>query len=182
MASQNAIAWLAMDIIVFVLMLTAMKEDSSSPAFYFFLAIFVILLVITIILIAILPYAMFAQYRGKFWSTQAMLYGLEGVPKLDWLERQLFGFNEGRLTWSPHGSTLSQHRAKEGSRERLDDECEPMQPRFSDYMQTMREQSNLSSPKSSHDDKKRVFTIVDTYAMTITVIRAIHPPTVALVL
>jgi hypothetical protein len=50
----------------------------------------------------LLPVAMLILYRGKFWSTQASLIGVEGFPDRDWFERKLFGFSEGRLKWSPY--------------------------------------------------------------------------------
>ncbi|KAF3763154.1 hypothetical protein M406DRAFT_73783 [Cryphonectria parasitica EP155] len=144
----------------------------------------VVFFILAFISMAVLPHAMLAKYRGKFWSTQAVLYGLEGVPDIDWLERQLFGFSEGRLTWSAHGSTLSQHRAKEGPGERLEEECEALKPLLEDEispnMAGEGEIPSLNNSKRNND--MRIFTLVDTYAMTVTVFRATHPPTVALVL
>lgn len=154
----------------------------SSGASSSLIALPVIFFLLAFSAMAVLPHAMFSKYRGKFWSTQAVLYGMEGVPDIVWLERQLFGFSEGRLTWSPHGSTLSQHRTKEGSGARLEGECEALAPLLGNEKippdsPAEREESSLVT-----DDGTRIFTLVDTYAMTVTAFRAKHPPTVALVL
>lgn len=79
----------------------------------------IIVLIIAGTMTLLAPWFMFALYRGKFWSTQALLIGLAGVPDLDWLEQQLFGFSENRLKWSPYSSTLSTHVPK-SQRSRLE--------------------------------------------------------------
>jgi hypothetical protein len=54
-----------------------------------------------------LPQMLRSLYCGKFRSTQAMMYGMKGIPQdLGEIERLVFGMNEGGLRWSPHGSTL----------------------------------------------------------------------------
>ncbi|KAI1351200.1 hypothetical protein F5Y01DRAFT_315056 [Xylaria sp. FL0043] len=123
--------------------------------------------------IASLPYAMLSLYSGKFWSTQALLFGLEGKADLEWLELQLFGFTQGRLRWSTCGSTQSLHHPKPttGITKWIDDEVEALEPR----------DAHLTDAKLVKTDADRVFTIVDTYSMTATLIRAVHPPTAALV-
>ncbi|KAI0448822.1 hypothetical protein F5B21DRAFT_518642 [Xylaria acuta] len=123
--------------------------------------------------IAILPYAMLSLYSGKFWSTQALLFGLEGQADLEWLELQLFGFTQGRLQWSTWSSTQSVHHPKPTTDDVkwIDDEVEALKPR----------NTPLENAKRLKTDPDRVFTIIDTYSMTATLIRAVHPPTAALV-
>lgn len=191
-AAQAAFVWLLTAIVTVAVIapMTGSRTEeyngftysSSSGASSSLIALPVIFFLLAFSAMAVLPHAMFSKYRGKFWSTQAVLYGMEGVPDIVWLERQLFGFSEGRLTWSPHGSTLSQHRAKEGSGARLEGECEALAPllgneKISPDSPGDREESSLVT-----DDGTRIFTLVDTYAMTVTAFRAKHPPTVALVL
>lgn len=193
MCAQAAIVWLLTAIVTVAVIAPqtgSQTEEydeisySTSGVSNAMIAVPVVFFILAFITMAVLPHAMLSKFRGKFWSTQAVLYGLEGVPDIAWLERQLFGFSEGRLTWSPHGSTLSQHRAKEGAGEKLDGECEALQPllqndkapRFSGDF------GDASLSDGERDDGTRIFTLVDTYAMTVTAFRARHPPTVALVL
>jgi hypothetical protein len=46
---------------------------------------------------------------GKFWNTQAAMFGFEGYINLATIERSIFGGNFGRLSWAPNGSPLSRH-------------------------------------------------------------------------
>jgi hypothetical protein len=128
-------------------------------------------LVIGLAIMAVLPIWVLNMYRGKFWTTQAHLLGLEGVADIVWLEQQLFGICQGRLKWAANGSTQSRHHPKTDA-EHLNDECEAMQP------------SEDAMPVDSNRDDlppDHLFTLVDTYSMTAMVIRAVHPPSVALV-
>lgn len=112
-------------------------------------------------LVLLVPAVMRDLYCGKFWSTQAMFIGIEGlIPDLGAVEARLFGFNHGRLRWSTAGSTLSRFRRNDAG------ECEPLPPSAS--------QSLLFS-------KEYVFTLIDTYAMTATAFHAARPPSVVLV-
>lgn len=191
MVAQAAIVWLLTAIVTVAVIAPETGSQEYDGVTYSapgvtnsLIALPVIFFILAFIAMAVLPHAMFSKFRGKFWSTQAVLYGLEGVPDIAWLERQLFGFSEGRLTWSPHGSTLSQHKAKEGSGEKLDGECEALQPLLENEKAPRFSGDHGDSPLSDgeHDDGTRIFTLVDTYAMTVTAFRARHPPTVALVL
>lgn len=172
MAAQFAIVWL----LTAISTVAALRGNPSGAGVY---AIFFIFAGLSM---AVLPHAMLSKYRGKFWSTQAVLYGMEGVPDVAWLERKLFGFSEGRLTWSPHGSTLSQHKVKEGAGEMLDAECEALEPLLGDKTPHKSPGGSEGGESTLSDDGTRIFTLVDTYAMTVNAFRAKHPPTVALVL
>ncbi|KAH7401165.1 hypothetical protein DE146DRAFT_782230 [Phaeosphaeria sp. MPI-PUGE-AT-0046c] len=145
------------------------KRDGSNSVNNPAVAFGVILFVIGIVVMAFLPIWVLGMYRGKFWGTQAHLIGLEGVADIEWLEQQLFGISQGRLKWAANGSTQSRHQQK-NSGEYLEDECEATAP------------SVEPLPQARADlPPDHLFTIVDTYAMTAMVIRAVHPPTVALV-
>jgi hypothetical protein len=130
--------------------------------------------------VASLPYAMLSLYSGKFWSTQAHLIGIEGQVDLEWLEVQLFGFAQGRLRWSQCGSTQSLHRPKPTTNggKWIDNEVESIEPKPTPLE---------SAPRGSHEEPEkpehsdRIFTIVDTYSLTVELIRAVHPPSVALI-
>jgi hypothetical protein len=128
-----------------------------------------ILITIGSLMIIFLPAWALSMCRGKFWSTQAHLFGLEGVADIEWLENQLFGICEGRLKWAANASTQSRHHSKTVG-QHLKDECEAEKP-FENPLPQI------------HDDlvPDHLFTLVDTYAMTATVFRAVHPPSVALI-
>jgi hypothetical protein len=73
-----------------------------------------IILAISLLIILAAPYLLMKIYLGKFWSTQAWFFGIEGaVDDLRKIERALFGFSENRLTWSANGSLLSRHHLNE---------------------------------------------------------------------
>ncbi|KAH8880111.1 hypothetical protein GQ53DRAFT_670571 [Thozetella sp. PMI_491] len=138
-----------------------------------FIAVGIVFFLIGVATVAVLPYALLSLYRGKFWSTQAMFFGLEGtVTDLDWLEKQLFGFSEGRLKWSPYASTQTRHRIKTAG-EHINDECEGEMP-----VELPLEVATGLSPMIEPD---RLFTLVDTYNMNVITFRAVHPPSAALV-
>lgn len=145
------------------------KRDGSNSVNNPAVAIGVILFLIGIVIMAFLPIWILGMYRGKIWGTQAHLLGLEGVADVEWLEQQLFGISQGRLKWAANGSTQSRHQQKVTG-EYLEDECEAKEP------------SEDPLPQVRDDlPPDHLFTIVDTYAMTAMVIRAVHPPSVALV-
>jgi hypothetical protein len=141
-------------------------------------ALGIVLFLIAFFCVAALPAVMFNLYGGKFWSTQALLIGLEGVPDLDWLERQLFGFSNGRLKWSASSSTLSRHQLKTKG-PRLNDECEAVKPLLDHDFLSDDVNDAIGAGKGLEPD--RIFTLVDTYSMTVTAFRAVHPPSVALI-
>jgi hypothetical protein len=134
----------------------------------------------------LLPATLLSFYRGKFWSTQASLVGLEGVPDLDWLERKLFGFSEGRLKWSPYSSTQSKHKRKVFGK-RLKGELEAIEPSDNALPVTTnsigRQLDTTGGPTVTNYqvDPDRIFTLVDTYTMTVTTFRAVHPPSVIII-
>ena len=140
----------------------------------------IILFLIAVATIASLPYFILGKYRGKFWSTQAQLFGLEGHANLDWLEVQLFGLADGRLKWATAGSTQSLHKQKYDG-EYIDGEYEALEP--------VDDQLPIYIPPPVRDgeensiplDPDRLFTLVDTYSMTAMLFRAVHPPSVALI-
>ncbi|CZR69076.1 uncharacterized protein PAC_18977 [Phialocephala subalpina] len=134
----------------------------------------IIFFLIAFAAIASLPYLVLKKLRGKFWSTQAQLYGLEGHADLEWLETKLFGLCDGRLKWATAGSTQSVHKQKYDG-DHIDDEYEALEP-VDDQLPIA---ADLS--KDAILDPDRLFTLVDTYSMTAMVFRAVHPPSVALI-
>ncbi|KAI0512604.1 hypothetical protein F5B22DRAFT_637654 [Xylaria bambusicola] len=136
-------------------------------------AVGIVFFLIAFSTVASLPHVMMSLYSGKFWSTQALLFGLEGQADLEWLELRLFGFTQGRLQWSTWGSTQSLHDFKPTTDDTkwIEDEVEPLKPK----------DAVLGNSNPDGTDRDRIFTIVDTYSMTASLIRSVHPPTTALV-
>ncbi|ORY14633.1 hypothetical protein BCR34DRAFT_598977 [Clohesyomyces aquaticus] len=136
---------------------------SALGIFFFFIAVG---------FIAYLPSWALGTYSGKFWSTQAHLFGMEGVADLELLECRLFGICDGRLKWAANASTQSRHQLKTED-EHLENECEAKTP-STDELPRVQDQNLILGTD-------RLFTLVDTYSMTAMVFCAVHPPSVALV-
>ncbi|KAH8646611.1 hypothetical protein BGZ60DRAFT_535595 [Tricladium varicosporioides] len=107
---------------------------------------------------------------GKFWNTQAAVFGFEGYLNLATIERSIFGGSFGRLSWSTNGSPLSRHMKNEFG------ECVGLDPTEDHDVRTLVDQAKKVGP-----GEQRIFTLIDTYSMTVTLIQAIRPP-VALVI
>lgn len=178
--------WLANGIPLLVIAsrrFTAAKQDADygfdvqiSPVIKTMLALGIVFTLLGAVAAILAPWFLLSLYRGKFWETEARLFGLEGVPDLGWLEEQLFGFDEGRLQWSPYSSTQSRHRRKVAG-EYLDNECQSDAP--SDRPLLLETEYGASAEEAV--DEARLFTVVDTYTMQVTTFWAVHPPSVALV-
>ncbi|KAF2084847.1 hypothetical protein K490DRAFT_47991 [Saccharata proteae CBS 121410] len=111
------------------------------------------------------PAMLFDIYHGKFWSTQAMFYGIEGFADVGTIEEYLFGFNHGRIKWSTSGTMLSRHHLNKHG------ECIPDAPMPCD---NVRKDSN-------GNDAQRLFTLVDTFTLTAYCFYAERPPTALIV-
>lgn len=140
---------------------TSTYSDSSVLP----LIIIGLIILIPSLCIAILsPVMLLNIYRGKFWSTQALFIGMEGIPaNLGAVERNLFGFDHGRLKWSVAGSPLSRHTLSASG------ECVALPP-----------DSRVSEQGDGHGSES-VFTVVDTYSMEATAFWASRPPTTVIV-
>ncbi|KAK8094769.1 hypothetical protein PG997_001454 [Apiospora hydei] len=81
----------------------------------------VVVLIPTVLILLSAPAMLYHIYDGKFWSTQALFVGMEGVPaSLGFVEERLFGSDRGRLRWSAAGSRLSRHElSPEGDEQQL---------------------------------------------------------------
>ncbi|KAJ2998825.1 hypothetical protein NUW58_g209 [Xylaria curta] len=158
-------------LIISITLLASVSQPSlrNSPI----LPLGIIFFIVAFSTVAILPYAMLSLYSGKFWSTQALLIGLEGHADIEWLEIQLFGFAQGRLQWSAWGSTQSLHRPRPTADDTMwtEGEVEALEPH----------DTELENADPMSKSRARLFTIVDTYSMTASLVWADHPPTAALV-
>ena len=117
------------------------------------------------------PYLVRLLFTGKLWDTQALLFGFEGYMDIATIETHLFGANMNRLTWSPFGSPLSRHKpGKHG-------ECVGVDPTTD--RDTAELVKNAYTAANRPSDLK-VFTLVDTFAMAVTMFLAERPPVAVL--
>ena len=86
------------------------------------------------------------------------------------IERHIFGADMGRLNWSTNGSPLSRHHAN------AYDECEGL-----DATTDPDTAARVRRAIHSRMGEEKIFTLVDTYTMTVTMFAAVRPP-VAVVL
>lgn len=114
------------------------------------------------------PILIRALYRGKVWEAQPWFFGVEGYMSLLDLELHIFGSYEGKLKWSSSGSPLSRHTAEMGAGFKRF--CQGQDP------SQCEEVSKLIKKASSSEDGNVVFTLVDTYTMTVTLFSAARPP------
>ncbi|KAM5353869.1 hypothetical protein ACJ41O_000519 [Fusarium nematophilum] len=105
-------------------------------------------------------------YGGKFADTQAEMFGFEGHLNAPTIERAIFGGNFGRFSWTTNGSPLSRTVINEfGERVGIDPTKDP------------EVRMKVEAAKQARPGDKRIFTIVDTYNMELTLFEAVRPPT-----
>ncbi|KAJ5759394.1 hypothetical protein N7520_006550 [Penicillium odoratum] len=75
----------------------------------FFEAIGYLLWILALVAFVASPYLTRLLYRGKFWGSQAWLFGFERYADLKTIKSQMFGARMRRLRWSAFGSSLSRH-------------------------------------------------------------------------
>lgn len=175
-----------------------------SPSAVFGIIFFILSL--TILLLS--PYLLLTTYRGKFWGTQPWFFGIEGYVPIETIEQSLFGVNLGRLRWSASGSSLSRHHEAEDDESTMEGECEAILPDIPEIPENQRgkpppkgkllpdkseasqssEEETPQSPDQTqennrpiHDGKERLFTLVDTFSMEVTLFRAVKPPTTVMI-
>lgn len=119
------------------------------------------------------PYLVRRLYRfdTRTFSTQPCFFGVEGYATLDELSFNMFGevSTPSRLRWSPNSSILHGHVPNEF------DECEGSDPALTQHVSTL-----LSMSTQSKIGEPKLFTLVDTGSMTVTLFMALRPPTVVL--
>ncbi|RYP55740.1 hypothetical protein DL769_010060 [Monosporascus sp. CRB-8-3] len=105
-------------------------------------------------------------YGGKLTEVQAALFGFEGYINALAVERSIFGGCFDRMGWSANGSPLSRSVVNEhGERSGVDPTKDP----------AVREL--VERAKHAKPGDMRVFTLVDTYNMEMTMFQAVRPPT-----
>lgn len=131
-----------------------------------------ILIGLYILIVLSSPYFVYSLYCGKTWAAQPWLFGLEGHLKIDQIEELIFGINLGRLRWSPYSSDLSRHD------ENTYGECEGLDP--TDPTPAGPPNPFISEARDSNYGELKLFTLVDTNTLTVTLFRSVRPPVVML--
>ncbi|KAG4431383.1 hypothetical protein IFR05_013143 [Cadophora sp. M221] len=112
------------------------------------------------------PYLTRLLYEGS----SAWLFGFEGYADLETIESQIFGSKMHRLRWSTYGSSLSRH-SKNAFNESVG--IDPtLDPVIRDKVE--------AAISNDRPDAMRVFTLVDTNTMTMTLFEAVKPPVAVL--
>jgi hypothetical protein len=109
------------------------------------------------------PEFLMTEYSGKKWQNQPWLFGIEGHCDIGEIESKLFGTNEGHLKWAPFGSPLSRHQPNESG------EVKGVDP-------MTRPDVQAEVRRIHAEGKTRVFMLVDTFTMTVTLFEAARPP------
>ncbi|KAL5326555.1 hypothetical protein ACEPPN_004241 [Leptodophora sp. 'Broadleaf-Isolate-01'] len=106
-------------------------------------------------------------YKG---GSQAWLFGFEGYADLETIESQIFGSKMRRLRWSTYGSSLSRHSTNAFN------ESVGIDPTLDPVVRSKVE----TAINNDRPDAMRVFTLVDTNTMTVTLFEAVKPPVAVL--
>jgi hypothetical protein len=124
-----------------------------------------VFLAYSLVLILVSPFLVRKIYGGKLWGTQPWFFGFEGYMDLATIESHIFGAYMARLKWSPAGSPISAHVANKFG------ECVGIDPTTDPDVRSMVERA-----KTSRYGDLKVFTLVDTMTMTVTMFTAVRPP------
>ncbi|MCJ1363018.1 hypothetical protein MMC16_002124 [Acarospora aff. strigata] len=122
-----------------------------------------IVLIIGLILVIAAPWSVKLLYGGKIWGQSTWLIGIEGTMPIKEIERMTFGDEANRLSYAPSSSLLCQR------------ENEERVGRGPDFVE------KPGSPLPDLPPGHRLFTLIDTGTMTVTIFSAVRPPSVALI-
>ena len=154
-----------------------------------------ILLSVSCIIMLALPYLLRMIYCTKTRHCQPLFFGIEGHVEIRQLELLIFGSYEGRLQWGTTSSPLSRHgpdkinktladsipNFEEYSKEQnLYRGLDPKQP-DSRVEKLIEEAEDGISADNDQQQNTRIFTLVDTYTMTVTLFEARRPPIAVIV-
>ncbi|KAI9847911.1 MAG: hypothetical protein M1837_001428 [Sclerophora amabilis] len=115
----------------------------------------VFLIIVSLIIVFTAPWCIVTLYGGKVWGQRPWLIGIEGTLPIETIERLTFGNSIGRFQYAPSSSLL----------------CE------GDNFERVGVQPHIHGKVPPGH---RVFTLVDTGTMMVTVFSAVRPPSVAL--
>ncbi|KAL6715326.1 hypothetical protein ACLMJK_007592 [Lecanora helva] len=118
------------------------------------------------------PFSIRWLYLGKVWFAQPWLIGFEGHMPLADIENHLFGVNLDRLSWSTTGSSLARHNFMKS--DKYENYYEGQDPADDPDIN-----ERIQSVAGKGEDDEKIFTLVDTYTMTVTLFSALQPPVAA---
>ncbi|KAF2453803.1 hypothetical protein BDY21DRAFT_387942 [Lineolata rhizophorae] len=144
---------------------TASSSSTAGETGGILLAIGAILLVAGLILVLGAPKLLRVIYSGKFWLTQPWFFGFEGHMDIEGIERQIWGGRLQRLRWAPFGSPLSRHYRNELG------ECVGVDPCSDPNVR-----AKVERARHARCGEQRIFTLVDTNTMTVTLFESARPP------
>ncbi|KAJ9640452.1 hypothetical protein H2199_005991 [Coniosporium tulheliwenetii] len=147
---------------MFFVSIFLLASAAGNPTNAFFGSV---LFLYSVAVIAAAPKLIRMIYGGKFWQTQPWLFGFEGYLDIECIERHMFGGRLERLRWTPFGSPLSRHHRDEYGDVVGDDPCSD--PGVRDLVR---------AAKTAGPGEQKVFTLIDTYTMTVTLFAAARPP------
>jgi hypothetical protein len=139
-----------------------------TPAYMFMGILFISLkqtavgvpfLIFGAIIVLLSPILILHVYGGKVWSTQPWLFGFEGHMPIKEIEKKIFGFSQNRLTWTPYGSSLSEHRPRKSF---LKNECRGIDP-----IKVAEKKELIDRGPTAEYGESRAFTLVDTNTMCV---------------
>ena len=156
----------------------------------------IILLSLLSLVVLLFPYLVLLLYRTDVHTSQPFFFGFEGHMDMYHLELLVFGTYERRLQWSTASSPLSHHDLdRDGMKADFFNDTKLKPDEVDKLLETENMfkgldpvQKNADIPtlikraaEDSSEYDKKIFTLVDTYTMTVTLFEAVRPP-VAVVL
>jgi hypothetical protein len=120
-----------------------------------------LMLIIAVVATLLSPILTLHMYGGKVWSTQPWLFGFEGHMPIKEIETKIFGFPQNRLSWTPYGSSLLEHRPRKSF---LKDECRGIDP-----IMIAEKRELVDRGPTAEYGEPRVFTLVDTNTMYVSI-------------
>ncbi|KAJ4186295.1 hypothetical protein NW759_016951 [Fusarium solani] len=142
-----------------------LASGTSNPESASLIAVGVIFLLLFLWVWLMTPNLVRVIYSGKFADTQAEMFGFEGHLNAPTIERAIFGGNFGRFSWSTNGSPLSRNAVNEFGERLGIDPCKDPEVRM-----------KVEAAKHARPGDKRIFTLIDTYNMELTLFEAVRPP------
>jgi hypothetical protein len=150
------------------------------------------------------PYYIWKMNGGKIHASEPCFFGVEGYLPIEIIEERIFGMCLNRLQWSPYGSPLSRHTEGEPTNERYIQYSDsasdsPLLPQQVGMIKTYpvipidptspcthcvgqtkckyhETVASIRVKSRSHMGRQKVFTLVDTFNMTVTLFSAERPP------
>lgn len=126
-----------------------------------------ILMVWSLLWILSMPLLVRIVYGGKTRAAPPKIFGFEGYLDIECIERQTFGARQYNLAWSAFGSPLSRNHKDEHDRVVGDD------PTTDPEVKTLVERAKHAKPGD-----QRIFSIVNTDSMEVTLVQSARPPVV----